>query len=408
MNSDPPRKPAGEPRDTSWPAVGYETRDWVPAAAMGIRAAREGHASVRYEASVPPTIASLHPSLSLEVAAEAEEAAAELARFDAELGSRVAGFAPVLLRSEAASSSQIENLTASARAIFSAELGAKGSRNAELIAANTRSLHAALDLAEQITPASIAAMHRALMESQARHAPGEYRTEQVWIGTRGDSPVGAEFVPPHHERVASLVEDLADFAARWDVPSLVSVAIAHAQFETIHPYTDGNGRTGRALAQSMLRYRGVTRNVAIPVSAGLLADVDGYHAALTAYRNGDLNDIVRAFAAAAFRAVANSRELVSDIDDIRASWNDRLTARRDSNAWRLLDVFASRPVLDSATAAEELGIAQPNAYPPLKALVDAGIVRSKAEHKLGPFWRSEEILHAIDAFAQRAGRRQRG
>lgn len=408
MNSDPPRKPAGEPRDTSWPAVGYETRDWVPAAAMGIRAAREGHASVRYEASVPPTIASLHPSLSLEVAAEAEEAAAELARFDAELGSRVAGFAPVLLRSEAASSSQIENLTASARAIFSAELGAKGSRNAELIAANTRSLHAALDLAEQITPASIAAMHRALMESQARRAPGEYRTEQVWIGTRGDSPVGAEFVPPHHERVASLVEDLADFAARWDVPSLVSVAIAHAQFETIHPYTDGNGRTGRALAQSMLRYRGVTRNVAIPVSAGLLADVDGYHAALTAYRNGDLNDIVRAFAAAAFRAVANSRELVSDIDDIRASWNDRLTARRDSNAWRLLDVFASRPVLDSATAAEELGIAQPNAYPPLKALVDAGIVRSKAEHKLGPFWRSEEILHAIDAFAERAGRRQRG
>lgn len=408
MNSDPPRKPAGEPRDTSWPVVGYETRDWVPAAAMGIRAAREGHASVRYEACVPPTIASLHPSLSLEVAAAAEEAAAELARFDAELGSRVAGFAPVLLRSEAASSSQIENLTASARAIFSAELGAKGSRNAELIAANTRSLHAALDLAEQITPASIAAMHRALMESQARHAPGEYRTEQVWIGTRGDSPVGAEFVPPHHERVASLVEDLADFAARWDVPSLVSVAIAHAQFETIHPYTDGNGRTGRALAQSMLRYRGVTRNVAIPVSAGLLADVDGYHAALTAYRNGDLNDIVRAFAAAAFRAVANSRELVSDIDDIRASWNDRLTARRDSNAWRLLDVFASRPVLDSATAAEELGIAQPNAYPPLKALVDAGIVRSKAEHKLGPFWRSEEILHAIDAFAERAGRRQRG
>lgn len=408
MNSNPPRKPAGEPRDTSWPAVGYETRDWVPAAAMGIRAAREGHARVRYEASVPPTIASLHPSLSPEVAAEAEEAAAELARFDAELGSRVAGFAPVLLRSEAASSSQIENLTASARAIFSAELGAKGSRNAELIAANTRSLHAALDLAEQITPASIAAMHRALMESQPRHAPGEYRTEQVWIGTRGDSPVGAEFVPPHHERVASLVEDLADFAARWDVPSLVSVAIAHAQFETIHPYTDGNGRTGRALAQSMLRYRGVTRNVAIPVSAGLLADVDGYHAALTAYRNGDLNDIVRAFAAAAFRAVANSRELVSDIDDIRASWNDRLTARRDSNAWRLLDVFASRPVLDSATAAEELGIAQPNAYPPLKALVDAGIVRSKAEHKLGPFWRSEEILHAIDAFAERAGRRQRG
>ncbi|BAJ74983.1 uncharacterized conserved protein [Microbacterium testaceum StLB037] len=385
----------------SWPAVDAETR-------IGIRAARAGHARVAYDASVPPMIASRHPVLLPEVAADADEAAAELARFDAELGGRVAGFAPVLLRSEAASSSQIENLTASARAIFSAELGAKGSRNAELIAANTRSLQAALGLAEQITPATIAAMHRVLMESQPRHTPGEYRGEQVWIGTRGDSPVGAEFVPPHHERVAPLIDDLAEFAVRWDVPSLTSVAIAHAQFETIHPYTDGNGRTGRALAQSMLRYRGVTRNVAVPVSAGLLADVDGYHAALTAYRAGDPNPIVRAFAAAAFRAVSNSRELVSDIDAIRASWNSRLTVRRDSSAWRLLDIFLSRPVLDSATAARELGVAQPNVYPPLKALVDAGIVRSKAEHKLGPFWRSEEILDAVDAFAARAGRRQRG
>lgn len=403
-SAEPPTDP---PRNTSWPALAYESRDWIPTASAGIRAAREGHSRVPYEASVPPPIASRTPLVISQVAAQAEEATAELARFDAELGSRVVGFAPVLLRSEAASSSQIENLTASARAIFSAELGAKGSRNAELIAANTRSLHAALDLADRITPDSIAAMHRALMQSQPRHTPGEYRKEQVWIGARGDSPVGAEFVPPHHERVAPLIDDLAEFASRWDVPALTSVAIAHAQFETIHPYTDGNGRTGRALAQSMLRYRGVTRNVAVPVSAGLLADVDGYHASVTAYRQGDPNPIVRAFASAAARAVANSRELVSDIDGIRASWNSRLAVRRDSNAWRLLDVFVRRPVLDSASAAAELGIRQPNVYPPLQALVDAGIVRSKAEHQLGPFWRSEEILHAIDAFAARAGRRSR-
>lgn len=396
---------AGPQGNVSWPAVGHEPQDWVSAAASGVRATREGRSRISYEASVPPLIASRTPTLIPEVAAEAEEATAELARFDAELGSRVAGFAPVLLRSEAASSSQIENLTASARAIFSAELGAKGSRNAELIAANTHSLRAALDLADRITPDSIAAMHRTLVQSQPRHTPGAYREEQVWIGARGDSPVGAEFVPPHHERVAPLIDDLAEFASRWDVPALTSVAIAHAQFETIHPYTDGNGRTGRALAQSMLRHRGVTRNVAVPVSAGLLADVDGYHAALTAYRQGDPNPIVRAFASAAFRAITNSRQLVSDIDEIRATWNSRLTVRRHSNAWRLLDIFVRRPVLDSASAAAELGVAQPNVYPPLQALVDAGIVRSKAEHQLGPFWRSEEILHAIDAFAARAGRR---
>jgi len=425
MSSEQPRTPAGTPSggefarrvndaparglsDTSWPAVTYETRAWVPAAGMGVRAAREGRASIDYQASIPPLIAGLRVDLDPAVRAEAAEASTELARFDGELGARVAAFSPVLLRSEAASSSQIENLTASARAIFSAELGAKGSPNAGLIAANTRSLQAALDLAEKITPASIADMHRVLMEHQPRHTPGEYRTEQVWIGTRGDSPIGAEFVPPHHERVPELVDDLAAFATRWDEDALVAVAIAHAQFETIHPYTDGNGRTGRALAQSMLRYRGVTRNVAIPVSAGLLADIDGYHRALTACREGDPNPIVQAFSAAAFRAVENSRQLVDDIDRIRASWDDRLTARKGSGAWKLLDVFAARPVLDSATAASAIGVAQPNVYPPLRTLVDAGIIVSKAEHKLGPFWRSDEMLAAIDAFAARAGRRQRG
>ena len=64
------------------------------------------------------------------------------------------------------------------------------------------------------------------------------------------------------------------------------------------------------------------------------------------------------------------------------------------------------PVLDSATAARELGVQQPNVYPPLRALVDAGIVKSKAEHRLGPFWRSDDVLAAIDRFAERAGRRE--
>lgn len=150
----------------------------------------------------------------------------------------------------------------------------------------------------------------------------------------------------------------------------------------------------------------MTRNVAVPVSAGLLAEVEGYHRALTAYREGDVSPIVTAFARAALRAVGNTRTLVAELDDIRQSWNDRLTVRRSSNAWKLLDVVVRRPVLTSAAAAAELGVQQPNVYPPLTALVDAGILRSKAEHKLGPFWRSDEVLAALDRFAERAGRRE--
>lgn len=364
-------------------------------------------APLRYRAAVPPFIADLTPAVSSDTAHLAAAATGELTRFDAELGHRVASFAPVLLRSEAASSSQIENLTASARAIFSAELGVHRSRNADLIAANTRAMRAALELAADLSPDTMRELHRVLMAEQPRHTPGDWRDEAVWIGTRADSPAGAEYVAPFHTRITPLIADLSEFAERADLQPLIQTAVAHAQFETIHPFTDGNGRTGRALAQAMLRRRGVTRNVAVPVSAGLLADVEHYHEALTAYREGDLDPIVRAFANASLRAVANARQLVTDIDEIREGWNTQLTVRKSSNAWRLLDVIARRPVLDSASAAAELGVKQPNIYPPLQALTDAGILKSKAEHRLGPFWRSEDILAAIDRFAERAGRRER-
>jgi Fic family protein len=360
-----------------------------------------------YKSSIPSAIALLDPAPDAEATQAAEVAVQELSRFDGELGARVAGFAPALLRSEAASSSQIENLTASARAIFTAELGSTSSRNAELIAANTRAMQAAIELSDSLSPDALAEMHRVLMSGQSRHTPGEWRREAVWIGTRSDSPVGAEFVAPHFERVPPLLDDLIAFSARRDIPALTSTAVAHAQFETIHPFTDGNGRTGRAFAQALLRHRGVTRNVAVPVSAGLLADVEGYHRALTAYHEGDVSPIVLAFAEGSLRAVANSRELVTDIDDIRRDWENRLTARRSSNAWALLDVIAQRPVIDSATAAAALGVKQPNVYPPLQTLVDAGILQSKNEHRAGPYWRSDEILGAIDRFAARAGRRER-
>ncbi len=299
-------------------------------------------------------------------------------------------------------------LTASARAIFSADLGVRTGRNAEQIAANTRMLESAIVLADDFSASTILQMHRVLLESQTVHTPGQWRDEAVWVGRQADSPVGADYVAPHHSRIPALIDDLVAFAAREDLSAIVHLSLVHAQFETIHPFTDGNGRTGRALAQAMLRHAGVTRNLAIPVSAGLLADVEGYHRALTAYRAGDVEPIVLAFADAIARAVANTRALVSQLDLIRAQWENRLHVRRDSHAWRLLDVVLRRPVVSAAVAATELGIQQPNVYPPLRALSEAGILTSKREHRLGPFWRADEVLAAVDAFAERAGRRESG
>ena len=212
---------------------------------------------------MPSHIADLTLDLSPAVHARAEAASRDIARFDAELGTAV------LLRSESAASSQIENLTASARAVAEAELpGGTPTRNTEMIVANTTAMRAALEPSARIDAEAIVAMHRALMANQPRHTPGEFRQEPVWIGG-GTTPIGATFVGPRWELVPGAIDGLIAFTERDDIPALPQIAAAHAQFETIHPFTDGNGRTDRALVQALLRNKGLTPQVTVPVSAGL-------------------------------------------------------------------------------------------------------------------------------------------
>jgi len=95
---------------------------------------------------------------------------------------------------------------------------------------------------------------------------------------------------------------------------------AHAQFETIHPFPDGNGRTGRALPHAMLRHCATLRHLTVPLSAGLPTDIESYFNALTAYRAGDPNPIVEVFALASLSALQNAQTLARDIADIQQEW----------------------------------------------------------------------------------------
>ena len=358
-----------------------------------------------YHPAVPGIIAELVLDLPPSVVADAEAASREIARFDAELGGEIAPFAAVLLRSESAASSQIENLTASARAIGEAELpGAKAKRNAAMVVANTAAMHAAVALADTLDADAIRAMHRALMVNDPRHTPGEFRTEPVWIGS-GSTPIGATFVGPRHELIAEAIGDLIAFAHRVDVPALPQIAVAHAQFETIHPFTDGNGRTGRALIQAMLRNKGLTRQVTAPVSAGLLADTTAYFAALTTYREGDAAPIVERFSQATVLAIANGRQLVTDLREIREAWNGVITARSDSAIWKVADLLTRRPFVNAVLLAHELGIESTNAHRYLNPLTEAGILIETTRGPRNRVWRAPDVLAAIDAFAERSGRR---
>jgi len=354
---------------------------------------------------VAPEIAGQMLQLPAAVSTIAEEASVEIARFDAELGAEVAPFASVLLRSESASSSRIENLTAGAKSIALAVLGSKDQRNATEIVGNVAAMTAALDLADRLDEGTILAMHGALLANVQPDIVGRWRDEQVWIGGDSSGPHGATFIPPHPDRVPALMADLVEFTQRTDLPLLSQAAIAHAQFETIHPFPDGNGRAGRALIHAMLRGHGLTRNVTVPVSAGLLTDTDGYFNALTAYRTGDPSVIVEKLAEASFAAATNGRQLVGDLRSIRTSWDGKLTARRGATAWQLADVLLRQPVVDTPAVARELGVTPQNALRAITPLVNAGILEEFTGFARNRMWQSREVLDALDDFAARAGRR---
>jgi Fic family protein len=345
--------------------------------------------------------------LPSDVLAAAGEASAEIARFDAELGAEVAPFASVLLRSESASSSRIENLTSGAKSIALAELGSTEKRNATEIVGNVAAMRAALELADRLDGEAIIAMHAALLGELEPGMTGRWRTEQVWIGGTSFGPHVASFVPPHHEQVPALMDDLVRFTQRDDLPLLVQAAIAHAQFETIHPFPDGNGRTGRALVHAMLRGHGLTRNVTVPVSAGLLTDTTGYFETLTAYRDGDPSRIVVQLADASLVAITNGRQLVIDLRATRVSWNDKIKARRGAAAWGLADLLVRQPVVDAPTVAAELDLVPQNAQRVIAPLVEAGVLTEFTGFKRNRMWQASEILTALDDFAARAGRRAR-
>ncbi len=392
--------PAAPGPVTSWPALAYDEAVWDspdPAASRRQRSANRG--AFRY--AVVPHISELAPTVSAESLADAEEATTRMGAFDKESAGWGIPFSSVLLRSESAASSEIEHLTANARRIALATLGDVSRRNATMIARNAAALRAAVDLADRITTNTILAMHERLDGGDDPVNAGRFRREWVWIG--GQSPVTATYVGVHPDAVAGDVADLVDFVRRDDLQPLVQAAISHAQFETIHPFTDGNGRTGRALVSAILRSRAVARHLSVPISAGLLADTEAYFAALTAYREGDIEPIVERFAYAARRALDNAAILRDDVAAVRDAVLGT-AQRRTGNLLALAELCATEPAFTAQMVADR-GVSLSSAYRLLDRLVAAGLIRPEKPIHGVTVWTVPGLTEALDRFAARAGRR---
>jgi len=394
----------------SWPPVTYEERTLEGAESSPIddyTGRRKRYRSDQpYLASVTPQIAKLERlDIPTWLSAEAAEAAAEIARFDAEMSGEFANFGSILLRSESASSSEIENLTAHAKAIVLAGIGdTRVGKNASLIYANSRAMDRAIELADAISEDSIISMHAALVASSHPEWTGHWRTDQVRIG--GFSVHDAQFVPPHHSRVPGAMTDLVQFIGRTDLPTFEHAAIAHAQFETIHPFPDGNGRVGRALLHAMFKHAGLTRNVTVPVSAGLLADPSQYFEALTQYRLGDVTSIIQLFTQATLVALGNGRLLAAELKEINDEWRGAVKTRSGSTIEKMLTYLLRQPAIDSPMVQATFQVSRQSADTAIFRLVEGGVLEPASTSRRNRRWVAPDVLAALDRFAARSRRRK--
>ena len=393
--------------ENEWPRPGRETLPWTSRMAEFLTPRQRALLPSTYEAAVVPEIADAALTLPTRLAAAEADAVAAVSRFDSDAASALLPFTPLLLRSESSASSRIERLTVSARRLMEAELFETGRGNAALVVANTRAMTAASSIRPPLSLDSLLSMHRALLESSAPDDAGALRREPVWIGGSELSPAGALFVPPRHERVPEALEDLFAFTRRTDLPPLTKTAIAHAHFETIHPFVDGNGRTGRALIHVLLSWAGLTPHAPLPLSAVLLADVDSYFRSLDAYRRGEPLVIVELFIGAAARAAALGRSAGRRIGRTVEAMLERSPGRAGTPDRAIIELLARRPVLDAGSAATAVGVSEAAARRSLERLEAAGLLRG---YLIGPHrraWRSPEILDLMDDVASVLGRRAR-
>jgi Fic family protein len=333
----------------------------------------------RARAVVPALLAERDLAFDEATVVRTVRARAELEHAAEELPDDVAALARLLLRAEGVASSFIEGVTAPVVDIVLAEsLDGEEHTPASWVAANLAAVSDAIDAAHDapLTVDTLCRWHRTLMAGSPTpdRFVGVLRDEQGWIG--GTSPLDAHLVTPPPDHVPALMGDLLRYVARDDIEPVAQAAIAHAQFEIIHPFADGNGRIGRVLVASIL-VRRLSLLTAPPVSARLAADVGGYTSGLTLFRMGDHRSWVRWFADAVSGAGRAQRDLVEQVARLGALWERRLDdagVRRDATARRVLGLLPSHLVMTASTVAQRLDVPRKTALAALVSLADAGVL----------------------------------
>jgi len=328
--------------------------------------------------------------------------------------SAVAGLVPSVdwliysaVRQEALMTSQIEGTQATLVDLFDEEAGLAIS-NADDVEEVTNYLRAFQWVQSQLRsshglPISVRLLshaHRLLLDGVrgAGKQPGEIRRSQNWIG--GTRPGNAMFVPPPAEQVGSLLADLERFihTEASDLPALVRVALVHAQFETIHPYLDGNGRIGRLLIAALLEHWQLLPEPLMYLSGYLKQHQSEYYRRLSAIRTeGDWEGWIRFFLEAVQNAAAKSERDVVGLANLVANDRRRLLTNAKSNAlsYRLFELLPTMPRLTVDRVCKVLQTTFPTANMAIKLLEELGILVEVTGQKKGRTFSYEAYIQLL-------------
>jgi Fic family protein len=379
----------------------YVDLSWAPDFSHGSRRQRKAQ---RYKAFIPARIADGEPTLESSTAALAERAGNAVRDLNSDVSGLLSleGMGRQLLRSEALASSQIEGSSISHRKLAEAELeGRRGHHEAKEIMGTIKALERAMDIGaepEAIDIDAIVDIHRelAIVPPLDRIAV-QIRTEASWIG--GSVPPNAEYVGPPPDEVEPLLRDLCRFIGRDDISPISQAAIAHAQFELIHPFGDGNGRVGRCLIHVLLRRRGVAAKYVPPISLVLGANKDAYIAGLQSFRAGRGDEWIRQFARAVETAAAKARRFSAEVASLQESWRELVKpVRGDAAVLPLIDVLPKYPVITAAVAEKEIHRSRPATINALARLESVQVLKRHRNQRKGDSWEAKELFQLLDAF----------
>ncbi len=292
---------------------------------------------------------------------------------------------PYLLR-EAVASTMIEGTQASLAEIF--ELGAAGDRpnaDVEEVLAYVDAMEWAVSEASRLPLSNrmLLETHRRLLSGVrgAARRSGEFRTSQNWIGAPGSTLESASFVPPPPTEIASALADWERFANEEpEMPLLVQDALLHAQFETIHPFLDGNGRLGRLQLVLFLILRGRLSEPLLYLSAGIERQRDRYYASLAATRSdGDALPWIELFLEVVRSQSLDAVIRAERIVELRERYRATVAGLRSVNALALVDLVCENPIVTTRLVESRLEVARPTALRLLRALARTGVLDEVAQ-----------------------------